>query len=94
MQTQGGFIHIYGEIGHTHEKIGKTELKGVKGWKPYSHSELNNYSVIQVVGGNNFIAVVVETGEIYALDGCMDLVSLPKYFESKIEYITANSNSL
>jgi Regulator of chromosome condensation (RCC1) repeat len=95
VRSDGCFIHIYGELGLTHEKsLRLSESKSPKANRSYSHPELDKYSVVQLVGGSNFISILVDTGEVYILDGCMDLVKLPTRSEDKVLSIVSNFNSV
>ena len=95
IRSEGCFIHIYGEIGYSHSIIEKkTVTKAHQRLRSFSHPELDNYSVVQLVGGSKFISVLVETGEVYILDDCMDLIRLPIFSKSKIDQIIAGPSSI
>ena len=72
--TDGCYVYVYGSIG-----IGQRTIKKVFKTKnlPSSHPELERMTAIQIAAGKEFLCVLVESGEVYAYDNCMDLVKLP-----------------
>ena len=88
--SDGGFLHIYGEIGYIHDQTVKRVENHIQTGRSYSHPELDNYCAIQLIGGKNFISVLIDSGEVYAFDECMDLVRLPT--STYISTIVANDH--
>lgn len=86
--TDGCYVHIYGKIGLTHESIQKTLCK--KSLLAFSHTQLNNEKVVMIQTGSNFISCLNETGEVFILDGCSDLVKLPAKSDWIFESIIAS----
>lgn len=66
--TDGCYVHLYGSIGNPLT----TDKK-----KSFSHPELEKMTVIEISAGKNFLCVLIENGEVFAYDCCMDLVKLP-----------------
>ena len=72
--TDGCYVYIYGCIGISH----RTNRKSLKSKiLPSSHPELERMSAIEIAAGADFLCVLIEGGEVYAYDNCMDLVKLP-----------------
>lgn len=96
IRTDGCYIFIYGEIGKNHMAKGSLSprksaslIKKDKG--PYSHPKLDSQTVVQVLGCTEYIAVVLENGEVCVFDNCMQLHRL-NTFGNNIESIVGNDN--
>lgn len=70
--TDGCYVYVYGTIGAK-----GNSRKSLKPCVPSSHPELERMTAIQIVAGADFISVLIENGEVFAYDSCMDLVKLP-----------------
>lgn len=70
--TDGCYVYVYGSIGNK-----ENSRKSLKKNLPSSHPELERMTVIQIAAGIDFISVLIENGEVFAYDSCMDLVKLP-----------------
>lgn len=90
--SDGGYVHIYGEIGCPH--FDKFAENASVNTMSFSHPELNNHSVVQLTGGKRFISALVDTGEVYILDRCMDLVRLPCVSADPVFSIVANFSTV
>lgn len=79
--TPGGYIYIIGRLGYTHD-LGQIDNTGV-----VCPSDLEKMCTVETKAGNCFVACLMENGDVYAFDGCMDLVKLPVLCSQKIEKI-------
>lgn len=73
--TAGGFLYCYGQLPHCPYFNGKlanpTSIKGLE--KLFTQS---------IVGCDDFIAVLTDTKDVYAIHGCMKLAKLPSKYKS------------
>jgi Regulator of chromosome condensation (RCC1) repeat len=72
--TDGCYVYVYGSMGDGN-KINRRSLKNKN--IPTSHPELERMTAIKIAAAVDYLCILVETGEVYAYDNCMDLVKLP-----------------
>ena len=79
--TPGGYVYVIGQLGFTHHHT-INHSTGI-----ISPPELEKMCAVKARSGKNFVACLMETGDVYSFDGCMDLVKLPAPSYQKIEDI-------
>lgn len=72
--TDGCYVYVYGAIGNAHKNARRSLRNRLL---PYSHPELERLTAIEIAAGHDFLCVLVEGGEVYSYDACIDLVKLP-----------------
>lgn len=78
LMTPGGYIYILGKLGYTHEyNLFETATRVL------CPSELEKICIVASRAGEDFAVCLADTGEVYAFDGCMELVKLPS-----LSYVT------
>ena len=50
-------------------------------------NELEKYCVVDAKAGKNFVVCIVESGELFVFDGCLELVKLPLRYGIKIDKV-------
>ena len=73
--TAGGFLYCYGKLPHCPSFTGKLS-------NPASIKGLEKLFTQSIVSCDDFIAVLTDTKDVYAIHGCMKLAKLPSKYKS------------
>ena len=98
IRTDGCYLQVYGSIGKNHQvRPNYSPRKSItisqlnKG--PYSNPRLDAETVVQVLGCKEFIAVRLESGDVYVFDSCF-LLSMLNHNGKSVDSIVGNDSCI